>query len=246
MVFQIAFGYFILNFYPDFFVSQIKNTANEPTDKTFSAHIEVLNSSIKSQPSQSSSLPSKKLIKTRPTNKIKSLEDLNEKKNPLEIHNKALNLLKNYQKEEALLLLKRNFYQNFFLPSYFILSHLEVSIFFSPFLWHIGLIFFAFICLFLLLLSFNDPASFHPKFLFFFLTLGFVLSSSESLLLKKRVSSSQEMDLRTAPFIKAPIIRSLSPNSDLIVLKQTGDWLAVQGENNQIGWLEKQKVFQIF
>lgn len=177
---------------------------------------------------------------------INLLENFTKEKSPLEIHNKALHLLKNKQKEQAFLLLKKNIYQNLFLPSYFVLFHFEIPIFFSAFLWHISLAFLAVICLFSLFLSFKEPSPFNLKIFSACLTLGLVFSSSGFWLLKKRVSSFQEIDLRSSPFREAPIQASLRPNSDLIVLKQVGDWLIVKSKNKQTGWLKKQKVFQIF
>lgn len=185
-------------------------------------------------------------IKTVLTNEMIFLKEFAQAKSSLEIHNKALNFLKNNQEEKAFLLLKRNVYQNFFFPSYLALFHFEVPIFFTPFLWHIGLIFLAFICLFPLILSFKEPTAFNLKVFFVCLSLAFTFSFSKIWILKNRVSSFQEMDLRSSPFREAPVKASLSPNSDLIVLKQTGDWLVVRSKDKQTGWLKKEDVFQIF
>ena len=177
---------------------------------------------------------------------IEFLEKLFQEKSGLEIHNKALNFLKNNQKDQAILLLKKNLYQNFFFPSYLVLFHFEIPIFFTSFLWHISLILLAFICLSLLFLSLKKSSSFHLKLLFWCLNLSFTVFSSGFFLLKQKVSSLQEVNLRSAPFMEASINTSLKPNSDLIVLKQTKDWLRVQSLDKQSGWLQKQKVFQIF
>ena len=47
---------------------------------------------------------------------IQALERFAQEKIPLEIHNKALSLLKSDQKDIGFLLLKKNLYQNFFSP----------------------------------------------------------------------------------------------------------------------------------
>lgn len=188
----------------------------------------------------------KKNTKEKPGNELNFLKKFSQEKSPLEIHNKALSFLKEDKKEQAFILLKKNIYQNFFFSSYFVLSHFEVPVLFFPFLWSFLLIFIALICLVLLFLSFKTPSSFNLKLLFLSLILGGAFFFSKSLLFKKRVSSFQTMDLRSAPFKKAPINISLSPNSDLVVLKQMGDWLALQNQDKQTGWLKKQEVFQIF
>ena len=187
-----------------------------------------------------------KNTKRNPSNEMDFLKKFSQEKSPLEIHNKALSFLKEDKKEQAFLLLKKNIYQNFFLPSYFVLSHFEVPVSFVPFLWSVLLILLALTGLLLLFLSFKTPSPFKLKLLFLSLSLSLAFFFSKPLLFKKRVSSFQTMDLRSAPFKKAPVNASFSPNSDLIVLKQMEDWLVLQSRNKQTGWLKKQEVFQIF
>ena len=177
---------------------------------------------------------------------IDSLNTFFQNNSPIKIHNQALHFLKIDQKDKALLLLKRNLYQNLFFPSYFVLSHFEAPLFLSPFLWHIQFLIFTLISLFLFFLLLKKPKLFYLKSLFFFLIFCLSLFISGLFLLKKRVSPLESIPLRSAPFTKAVIKTNLKPNSDLIVLKETKDWLRVQNKNNETGWILKQNVFQIF
>lgn len=167
-------------------------------------------------------------------------------KTNLEIHNKAMHFLKTKQKGPALLLLKRNVYQNFFPPSYFALFRLQSPISPAPLLWHIGMLLLGLICLTAFLLFFKKPQISRLKNCFWSLTFFGLLMCSGLFLLKKRVSPLQEVDLKSSPFMEAPGHTQLAPYSDLIVLKQTKGWLRVQGPDKQTGWLLKSRVFQIF
>ena len=104
----------------------------------------------------------------------------------------------------------------------------------------------SFASLLVLLLCLKKPTFLRMKILFSVLSLNLVFFFAQSLLLKKRVSSFQTIDLKSAPFKNAPINISLSPNSDLIVLKNLGDWLVLQSQDKHTGWVKKQEVFQIF
>ena len=184
--------------------------------------------------------------KQNQSDEMEFLKNFTQEKSSLEIHNKALQLLKADHKEQAILLLKKNTYQNLFLPSYFVLSHLDIPVFFAPFLWPVSLFFMVLICSFLLFLSFKKPGSFHLKTLFWSLSLYGFLIFYGWFFLKQRVSPLQEIELKSSPFMSAPNQTQLSPNSDLIVLKQTKDWLRIQSPDKQTGWVLKQKVLQIF
>ena len=184
--------------------------------------------------------------KHNPSDEMEFLKSFTQEKSSLEIHNKALQFLKANHKEQAVLLLKKNIYQNLFLPSYFVLSHLDIPVFFAPFLWPVSLLFMALICLLQLFLSFKKPSLFHLKTLFWSLSLYSFLIFSGWFFLKKRVSPLQEIDLKSSPFMSAPTQTQLSPNSDLIVLKQTKNWLRIQSSDKQTGWVLKKKVLQIF
>jgi len=177
---------------------------------------------------------------------IKFLKKFSEKKSSLEIHNKALQFLKTGYKEQAILLLKRNIYQNFFLPSYLILFHLEISVSPNLFIWHIGLILLAVICFFSLFLCFKKSNSSRLKA--FFWSFGFftALLALGFFLLKNRVGSFEELALKSAPFIDASVNARKPAGSDLIVLKQTKHWLRVQSPDAGTGWILKQDVFHIF
>ena len=177
---------------------------------------------------------------------IEFLEKFSKEKSNLEIHNKALQFLKTGYKEQALLLLKRNVYQNFFLPSYLILFHLGVPISPNLFIWQISLVLLAVICLFSLFLCFKQASPSRLKTFFWSFGLFTVLIASGFFLLKNRVDSFKEVTFKSAPFVDASIKAKKQPNSDLIVLKQTKHWLRVQSPDKQTGWVLKRDVFYIF
>ena len=192
--------------------------------------------------SQNKASPVKKLS---PAEKIRFLENISTKKTSLEIHNKALELLKAREKNQALLLLKKNLYTHLFPSSYFALYRLSAPLFFSSFLWHISLFFMALTALFFIFLALKKPDSFRLKCSFFSLIL-FSLIFSGGFFLKKKANPLEEIDLKDGPFPSAPVKARLSPASDLVVLKQTKDWLRVRDRENQTGWVLKKELFQIF
>ena len=176
---------------------------------------------------------------------IPFLEKFSTENNALKIHNKALNLLKTSHKEPAVLLLKKNAYQNLFPPSYLALFHLGFPVSFAPSLWHSILFFMALVCIFLCAQAFKKPSLPKLKSLFWNLSLfGCIMAGGG--FLQKRVSPLQEMDLRSSPFPSAPVQSQTAPLRELVVLKRAKDWLRVQSPDKQIGWIPKQNVFQIF
>ena len=68
-----------------------------------------------------------------PETDLVALEKLFQEKNARDIHAKAMDFLQNNQEGFALLLLKKNLYHNFFLPSFLILYELKVPAFLRPF-----------------------------------------------------------------------------------------------------------------
>ena len=183
---------------------------------------------------------------TTQTNEIETLKQFTQTKTALEIHNKALQFLKNNQEAQALLLLKKNAYQNFFFPSYLTLFHLETPVALAPLLWHIGLVFTALICLFFLVASLKKLTPTRLKLLCWSLCLFGGLISSGVFFLKKRVGVIQNTELRSSPFKEAPVQITLRPHSDLIVLKPIDLWLRIQTPDKETGWVPKHKVFQTF
>ena len=138
----------------------------------------------------------------------------------MEIHNKALQLLKNDQKAPALLLLEKNFYHNFFLPSFALLSHLKAPLFFSSFLWHALLFFMSLLCLMYSLLALkkqnlNSLKKFSLIVIFHLACLGL-----GPLALKSRVSPLQKIELKSAPFDSAAVSTEIEANAHLLVLKK--------------------------
>lgn len=174
------------------------------------------------------------------------LENLIKNNNPVEIHNKALALLKSRQENQALALLKKNAYQHLFPSSYLLLFQMDIPVFFKPLLWHISLLLLSLMVLIRLFLYLKKPGSFHFKAFLGGLSLLSLLFLSGFFLLKPRVICLKESDLKASPFQSAPTQAEVSPNSDLIVLKQTKDWLRVQSPNKQRGWILKNQVFRIF
>ena len=183
---------------------------------------------------------------TTQNSEIETLKQFTQEKTALEIHNKALQFLKSNQEAQALLLLKKNAYQNLFPPSYLTLLHLETPIALTPLLWQIGLFFTALICLFFLVASLKKLTPTRLKLLCWSLCLFGGLIFSGVFLLKKRVGVIQDIELRTLPFKEAPVQITLRPHSDLIVLKPTDLWLRIQTPDKETGWVPKHKVFQTF
>lgn len=184
--------------------------------------------------------------KEKEAESLSSLNHFFQSKKALEIHNQALRFLKKDQKAEATLLLEKNFYHNFFVPSFLILSHLKIPLLFSPFIWHILLLLSTGLCLLYLfpaLKKRNAPAL---KKLLLFSFIHLVLLGSGFLTLKERVSPLTEINLKSTPFEASAIDTSVSANTHLQVLKNTKDWFRVQTPDKQSGWLKKQDVFQIF
>lgn len=178
--------------------------------------------------------------------KIEFLKKFTEENQALEIHNKALQFLKNDQKSQALLLLKKNAYQNLFLPSYISLFHLKIPFSLAPLSWHISLFSLALLCFLLLILLFKNFSFSRLKLFFWSLSLFGCVIFSGLFLLKKRVGVLQETELKSLPFTSAPLQSQLPPHLEAIILKQTKHWLRIQAPNQQTGWVLKQKVFRIF
>ena len=178
-----------------------------------------------------------------------SLSGLNsffQTKSALEIHNKALQLLKSDQKAPALLLLEKNFYHNFFLPSFALLSHLKAPLFFSPFLWHALLFFMSGLCLMYSLLALKKQNLNSLKKLILIVIFHLACLGLGPLALKSRVSPLQKIELKSAPFDSAAVSTEIRANAHLLVLKKAKGWLRVQSLDKQSGWAKKQDLFQIF
>ena len=197
-------------------------------------------------PKSSSLSDTKAILETGPPESIFSLNHFFQTKTALEIHNKALLFLKTSQKAEALLLLEKNLYHNFFFPSFLSLSHLKIPMFFTPFLWQMILFLLTVICFLYLFSAFKELNTSSFKKLILFSLIHFSVFCSGFLTLKSQVSPLKRIDLKSTPFDSAAINTSVEANSHLRVLKHTKDWLRVQTPDKQSGWLKKKDVFQIF
>ena len=187
------------------------------------------------------------LTNNNPSKDFSNIEFLNhffKSNSAVKIHNQSLELLKNKNEKQAILLLKKNFYQNLFAPSYFALNHLKESVSFFPLFLIISsiitsLIAFIFFILYLKSFSFSHLKIFLSSLFVFACLLGVHL-----FVLKEKVSPLTEIHLKLAPVESAPNTVPLSSLKELTVLKKKGKWLKVKDSQKQTGWIQKQQVFQ--
>ena len=177
--------------------------------------------------------------------KIQYLNQFFKNNSPLNIHNKALDLLKNKNKIPATLLLKKNFYQNLFPESYLLLGQLEEAVFLFPVFLLIGFAITSLITVIFFIFYLKTLNSFYLKNLLISLFL-FVLLLGGHFFLKGRVSPITENHLKLAPVETAPHTVQIAPLENLVVLKKQDKWLKVKNNNNQTGWILRQQVFQLF
>ena len=178
--------------------------------------------------------------------KAPALNQFTANNSPLNIHNKALELLKNKNKIPAVLLLKKNFYQNLFPASYFLLTQLEEPVSFSPLLFLIGFIIISLITTCFFILYFKSPNPFYLKNLLGFLFVFALLLGGNLFLLKPRAGLLKESYLKLAPLEKAPNTLQIEPLKELVILKRKGEWLKIKTHTKQTGWILDQKIFQFF
>ena len=184
--------------------------------------------------------------KAKPSDEIQALDQFFVSNSSLKIHNKALELLKDKNKIQAVLLLKKNFYQNLFPPSYFLLNQLKESVsFFSVFLLA-GFIIISLIAVIFFILYLKTSYSFYFKNLLAGLLAFAFLLGGNLFFLKNQVSPLIETHLKLAPVESAPNTVKLPPLEELAVLKEKGKWLKVKNQKKQTGWILKQQVFQLF
>ncbi len=175
-----------------------------------------------------------------------NLEKMAQTSSPSELHNIALKLLKDRKKNQATLLLKRNSYKNLFPLSVLALWQLNVPVFFPVFLWHFGFLLITCFCCFSLFLSIKKLSTARLKTMAFGLSLLALSLFIHSVFLKKRAESLQLEELKSAPFLSAPTRSQIQPGEVLVILGQNKNWLRVEGRSKTKGWIQKQKVFQIF
>ncbi|MGI9548888.1 MAG: hypothetical protein ACR2M7_02770 [Bdellovibrionales bacterium] len=174
------------------------------------------------------------------------LQNISQKKGgALASHNEALKHLDANEPYLSIFLLRKNFYENLFFPSYLSLKSLKSQASFGPFLWHIGSLIFAILSVFLFYFSFQGL---FRKKLFKIWILWFcgltICFASGFLSLRKRMTNFEDLDLLNAPFKEALLITQVKQGSDLMVLKEEGQWLQVQTHQHK-GWLLKKDLLPI-
>ena len=184
--------------------------------------------------------------KSKAFSDIQALNQFTVNNSPLKIHNKALELLKNKNRTAAVLLLKKNFYQNLFPPSYFLINQLEEPVSFSHILFLIGFIIISLITSVFFIFYLKRPYALYLKNLVSGLFVFFLLLTGHFLLLKNKVSLLEESYLKLAPVETAPSTILQAPLEDLIVLKKQGQWLKIKNKNKQTGWISNQQIFHVF
>ena len=199
-----------------------------------------------SESSNNSNFLTNNIDKSEPFSDIQALNQFFQNNSPLKIHNKALELLKDKNNAPAILLLKKNFYQNLFPASYFLLTQLEESVFLLPILLLIAFIIVSLITTAFFILYLKTFSSFYLKNLFNLLFVFALLIGGNLILLKNRVSLLEEISLKLAPIETAPNTVQILPLKELVILKKQGKWLKIKSPQNQTGWILKQQVFQLF
>jgi len=192
-----------------------------------------------------SSFKNEEKLKSFSLNKIRDLNNFFKSNTPLIIHNKAIELLQKEKRDIALLLLKKNIYQNLFIPSYFTLIKSEETVFLPPLfllfaLFVISLIIFIYA---LIDLKSKKISSFkkYGSFLFVFMCL-----LSSSFFFKKRISFLEEKDIRTLPFLSLKPKDKVGLGEELILLEKNSNWLYVETSNKKKVWIQKEEFFELF
>ena len=184
--------------------------------------------------------------KANPVAEIQNLNRFFKNNSPLKIHNTALDLLKNNNRLPAVLLLKKNFYQNLFPASYLTLNQLEEQVSFSFIFLLIGLIITSFSSFIFFILYLKNSSSLFLSPLLSSLAVFFLLLAGNLFLVKNKVSPLTEVHLKLVPMESAPDTVQTSPLTELVVLKKTEKWLKIKNPQKETGWVLKQQVFQIF
>ena len=178
--------------------------------------------------------------------KLEQLKQITKQSTALEIHNKALEFLKNNQKTEALLLLKYNAYRGFFPPSIKLLFKVKHPPSLLTLLWQGAVLCSALAFLFFLILSFKSFSRFKWLLASFFLFVAVFFGGAISV--KSRVEVLHKTKLLSNPFVEATNVKGyVQPSRELIVLKDITFWLKVKDlKTKDTGWLPKSHVFQTF
>lgn len=180
------------------------------------------------------------------TKQLANLTSFFDSHKALDIHNKALEFLQTNQQQEALFLLKKNLYHNFFIPSYIKLFKLDSPVFLYSFFWHGLLACLACLCLIYLALALKNPKSSYFKLGTFVLSLQISLFVLGYFMLKPRGMLLYEINLKSSPFAFATEQASLPKGTQFVFLNQTKHWARIQSSDKQQGWVKKQDIFQVF
>ena len=191
-------------------------------------------------------IPTNKKEEIKLFSDIKFLKQFAINNSALQIHNKALELLKKNNNKPAILLLKKNFYQNLFPASYFTLQDLEEPVFFSYLVLLLAFIILSLITISFFILYLKSPNPFYLKNLLGGISVFFILLAFQFFTLKNKAGLLEESHLQLAPVKASPNTVLITPLEDLTILKKQGDWLKLKNKNNETGWILNQKVFQFF
>lgn len=174
-----------------------------------------------------------------------------ESSSALTIHNKALELLKTEDKTPAILLLKRNFYQNLFFPSYLILKKIGEPAFLLPLAVSTGLILLSLLFLTFLLIYLKSKQTTYLK-VSSFLLCGLLGLLGGSFLLKSRGGTLKKTSLMPLPSLSKNLNdpsqpeEHTKPGEEFLLIKKTKDWLYIKTNDNKKAWILREEVFELF
>lgn len=182
--------------------------------------------------------------------KIKELNKFFEKNAALDIHNYALQLLQKEhageEKIKALLLLKRNFYQNLFPPSYVALVKNQEPVFLLPFFTLSALLILTAAFLFGLIFKIKSKQNFSLRVYGAFLIMtAFLLGGAW--LFKSRLAFLEDKSAHSLPFDEVAARKKIKAGEELILLEERSGWLLLKKENQEKVWLpKKEPYFELF
>ncbi len=180
------------------------------------------------------------------TDKPLTKDLLQQSMSPIDLHNTALKNINLEDNTLSVVLLRKNFYQNLFFPSYLVLKSLKKEVSLAPFLWQIGSLLFAILSLIWLIFYLKQSLNLKrnlkiPALWFCGLT---ILLSSAFFNLRKRVTNLEDLELLNAPFKEALYSGEIKKGADLIFLKKHKEWLQIKTSQQQKGWVLNKDVIK--
>ena len=170
-----------------------------------------------------------------------SIGNLHEKGNDY-FYNRGIQLLKEGQKQSALPVLQKSFYQYLFFPAYKILAHLGHPPSLWPFLWQILALLYGLFSLiwfvFLLKKTASAPTPFLLKGVVFWVSGLAILIFMGFFSLQKRAGALAEIKGYSAPFAESAVLWTVPEGSDVKILKTGYGWVQAQTDAGQKGWVE--------